>query len=146
MLKIVPVGLFMEIYLKRLISEALKLKIVKIKVNSKSTYPLDYHFRGKRVAMRPLFDNLIEELQKEIDFEYKIGKAYIGLIHTLVFAAIHIQTTKIMVEFVARKEFGSPRINKVKHFQRERWAYFVDVKESKDIDKELIDWIKQSYE
>ncbi|KKQ98017.1 MAG: hypothetical protein UT24_C0005G0036 [Candidatus Woesebacteria bacterium GW2011_GWB1_39_12] len=117
-----------------------------VKINKQSSYPLDYHFRGERVNMKPLFDDLTTKLVKEIDFEYKIGKAYIGLIHTLVFAALRIQTSKIIVEFVARKQFKSPRINKVKHFQKQRWAYFVDIKESKDIDKGLIDWIKQSYE
>jgi hypothetical protein len=119
---------------------------MKIKINRQSTFPLDYHFRGKRLGMKPLFDELILALAKKLDFEYKIGKAYIGLIHTLVFAAIRIQTEKIIVEFVARKEFKSRRFNKVKHFQKYRWAYFVDIKESKDIDKELISWVKQSYE
>ena len=117
-----------------------------IKVNKQSTYPLDYHFRGKRIAMKPLFDELITKLAKELDFEYKIGKAYIGLIHTLVFAAIRVQTEKIIVEFTIRREVKSPRINKAKHFQKQRWAYFVDIKKSEDIDKELIGWIRESWE
>lgn len=117
-----------------------------IKVNKQSTYPLDYHFRGKRAEMKPLFNELIKKIQKEIDFEYKIGKAYIGLIHTLVFTALRIQTEKIIIEFTIRKEIKSLRITKAKHFQKQRWAYFVDIKESKDIDTELIGWIKESWE
>ena len=117
-----------------------------IKINKESTLQLDYHFRGGREAMRPLFDEFIGKLSGELDFEYKIGKAYIGLIHMLVFAAFRIQTKKIIVEFVARKEFKSPRITRIIHFQKKRWAYFVNVKESEDIDRELIDWIKESYE
>ncbi|KKR57311.1 MAG: hypothetical protein UU05_C0055G0006 [Candidatus Curtissbacteria bacterium GW2011_GWA1_40_47] len=58
---------------------------LEIKINKQSTYPLDYHFRGERLAMRPLYDKLIAKLAKELSFKYKIGKAYIGLIHTLVF-------------------------------------------------------------
>src|SRR4030067_1694597 len=99
-----------------------------IKINAQSTHPLDYHFRGKRANMRSLFDELIEKLQKETYFEYKIGKAYIGLIHTLVFAATHIQTEKIIVEFVPRKEFKSPRIIKSVKFQKARWAQYVEIK------------------
>ena len=117
-----------------------------IKINKQSTHPLDYHFRGGRIKMKPLYNELIEKLSKEIDFEYKIGKAYIGLIHTLVFAAFRIQTEKIIVEFTIRREVKSPRINKAKHFQKQRWAYFVNIKDSKDIDKQLIDWIKESWE
>ena len=115
-----------------------------IKVNKQSSYPLDYHFRDKRANMKPLFDELIEKLAKEISFEYKIGKAYIGLIHTLVFVGIRIQTQKIIFEFTSRKELKSHRFNKVIHFQKQRWAYFLDIKEPKDIDKELIDWVKES--
>ena len=115
-----------------------------IKINKQSTLSLDYHFRGERIKMKPLFDELIEKLSKEINFEYKIGKAYIGLINTLVFACIRTQTQKIIFEFTSRKELKSPRFNKVLHFQKDRWAYFLDIKESRDIDKELIGWVKES--
>ena len=115
-----------------------------IKFNKQSSYSLEYHFRSERTAMKPLYDELIDKLAKEIEFEYKIGKAYIGLIHTLVFACIRIQTKKIIFEFTSRKELKSPRFNKVLHFQKDRWAYFLDIKEPKDIDKELIDWVKES--
>jgi hypothetical protein len=96
--------------------------------------------------MKPLFDELIAKLRKELDFEYKIGKTYIGLIHKLVFVGLYIQMDTIIVEFVARKVFKSPRIKKVFDSGRNRWAYFFDVKESKDINEQLLNWIKQSYE
>jgi hypothetical protein len=32
----------------------------------------------------------------------------------------------------------------VLHFQKDRWAYFLDIKSPKDIDKELIGWVKAS--
>ena len=111
-----------------------------------SEYSLDYHFGGKRINMKPLFDELIQKLRKDLDFEFKIGKAYIGLLRTLVFGALRIQTKKIIVEFVARKVIKSNRIKKVIQCGKQRWAYFVDIKESRDIDEQLINWIKQSYE
>jgi len=61
---------------------------MQIKINKASTYPLEYHFRDKRMVMKPLFDNLISKLAKEMDFEYKISKAYIGLMKTLVLPLI----------------------------------------------------------
>jgi hypothetical protein len=94
--------------------------------------------------MKPLYDELIDKLNKKVNFEYKIGKAYIGLIKTLVFAAIRIQTQKIVFEFTSRQKLKSPRFTKVLHFQKDRWAYFLDIKESKDIDKELVGWVKES--
>lgn len=69
---------------------------MKIKINKQSKFPLDYHFRGKRIAIKPLYDELVSKMARELDFEYKIGKAYIGLIQTLVFAAIRVQTQKIL--------------------------------------------------
>jgi hypothetical protein len=49
-----------------------------IPVSGQSTYPLEYHFRGARSAMRPLFDKILARLERELDFELKIGKAYVG--------------------------------------------------------------------
>ncbi len=115
-----------------------------IKINEQSSYPLDYHFRDKRIAMKPLFNELISKLAKELDFEYKIGKAYIGLIKILVFACVRVQTEKMIFEFTSRQKLESSRFKKILHFQKDRWAYFLDIRESKDIDKELIDWVKES--
>jgi len=107
-----------------------------------SEYSLGYHFRGKRINMKLLFDEFIEKLRRGLDFEFKIGKAYIGLQHRLVFGALHIQTEKIVVEFVARKVFKSPRIKKAIQCGKHRWAYFVDIKESRNIDEQLLNWVK----
>jgi hypothetical protein len=125
---------------------ATKEKTMKIKIHPDSTYMLDYHFKGRKSEMKPLFDTLIEKLSKDLDFEFKIGKTYIGLIKKLVFAAIRVQTKKLVFEFVPRKEFKSPRIVKSIRFQKERWAQYVELKEPADIDQELIDWVKFSHE
>ncbi len=117
---------------------------MQIKINKQSTYSLDSHFQGRRVVIKPIFNELISKLAKELDFEYKIGKAYIGLIKTLVFACIRIQTEKMIFEFTSRQKLESTRFNKILHFQKDRWAYFLDIKESKDIDEELINWVKKS--
>lgn len=116
------------------------------KSDNDSDFTLDDHFAGKRAVMRGVFDVLIAKLRQELAFRYRIGKSYIGLEHTLVFAAVHVQTRKIIVEFVARRVFRHPRIRKVVECGRNRWAYFVDVARAEDIDEPLIDWIRQSYE
>jgi len=120
--------------------------IMKIKIRPDSTHTLDYHFRGDRKAMKPLYDVLIGRLSREMDFEYKIGKSYIGLIKRLVFAAIRVQTKKMILEFTPRKEFKSPRIFKSVQFQKQRWAQYVEIKSIDDIDQELINWVKFSCE
>jgi hypothetical protein len=112
----------------------------KINIHPDSTVPLDTHFHGSREAMRPLFNELIEQL-KDADFQFKIGKSYIGLIRSLVFTALHIQAKKIVVEVVARKKFKSPRIVKILHFQKARWAHYVPICHIQDIDEEIIHWI-----
>jgi hypothetical protein len=117
-----------------------------IATHATSSFPLEHHFRGRRDRMRPLFDHLVAALARELDFEYKIGKTYIGLIHTLVFAAIRVQTEKLVLEFVIRQQVASPRITRVRHFQRQRWAYFVDIRDAGDIDAQLIEWVALAHE
>jgi hypothetical protein len=96
--------------------------------------------------MRPLFDKIVATLGRELDFELKIGKSYVGLLHKLVFAALHIQTRKIVAEFTLRKPISSDRIFKSKQFQKSRWAYYVKITAPEDFDTQLLDWIKESYE
>lgn len=119
---------------------------MKIKLHPDSTHTLDYHFKDKKSETKSLFDELIDKLSEELDFEFKIGKTYIGLIKKLVFAAVRVQNEKLVFEFVPRKEFKSPRIIKSVKFQKERWAQYVEIKKVEDIDQELIDWVKFSYE
>jgi hypothetical protein len=114
--------------------------------NKTAEATLAQHFRGKREEMRPLFEYLIAELKSRCQFELKVGKAYIGLKHKLVFAAIHVQTRKLVVELVARKKFDNPRIKKVIQFAPARWAHFVDVAKEEEINEQLLGWIGQSYE
>lgn len=97
--------------------------------------------------MKPLVEGILAKLEAELpDFELKIGKAYIGLLHNLVFAALHVQTKKVIVEFTSRKEVSSQRIAKSKQFQKNRWAYYVEVTTPTSFDDQLLRWIKDSYE
>lgn len=117
-----------------------------IPIHPDSKYALEYHFGKSKNHLRPLFDLLINRLSKDLKFELKIGKTYIGLINKLVFAAIYVQTRQMIFEFVPRKEFKSPRIIKTKKFQRARWAQYIKITNDADIDQELLDWVKFSYE
>lgn len=119
---------------------------MKIAIHEDSLYSLDYHFKNKKSNMRPLFEELINKLSHEMKLKLKIGKAYIGLVNKLVFAAIHIQIKKIIFEFTARQKVSSPRIIKSLKFQKARWAYYVELKDPADIDKELLNWARLSYE
>lgn len=116
------------------------------RISSQSTFPLEHHFRGARSEMKPLFNQILAKLEDELDFELKVGKTYIGLIHNLVFAALHIQAKKIIVEFTSRKEVSSQRIVKSKKFQKSRWAYYVEVTTPASFDAQLLRWVKESYE
>lgn len=123
--------------------------LTRISVPEKAKPPvpaLDFHFRGRRADMRPLFDRLIAELSKRCDFDLQIGKTYIGLKHRVVFAGLYVQTKKILVEIVVRREFKCARINKVVQFAPKRWAHFVAVQTDKDIDEQLLRWLQQSCE
>jgi predicted patatin/cPLA2 family phospholipase len=118
-----------------------------IPLSNQSTCPLEYHFRGARSAMKPLVEDILAKLEAELpDFELKVGKAYIGLLHNLVFAALHVQAKKVIVEFTSRKEVSSQRIVKSKQFQKSRWAYYVEATTPASFDAQLLRWVKGSYE
>lgn len=47
---------------------------MKVKTNPQSAYPLDYHFRGKRINMKPLFEDLIGKLNEKLILNTKSVK------------------------------------------------------------------------
>lgn len=106
---------------------------------------LDQIYAGPKAALRPIHDKLMESINKFGDFEVSPKKAYVSLRRKKQFATIGPATnTRVEVGMNMKGVKGTDRLAELPAGQM--CQYKVKVTEAKEVDKELIDWIRQAYD
>jgi len=109
--------------------------------------PIEEHFKNKE-KMKPLFNEFKETARKKIgNFRIESLPCCIHLVKNPVyaFACVYILKDRIRVSFSLNYKIKSSRITKfAKIFGS--YKYLIDFKGEREIDKELLDWIKQAYQ
>jgi len=109
-------------------------------------YKADFHFAGNKVKLKPLYDKLLEKLKSELgDFVPYAKKYYMALQSTYNFAVIHIYSDKIEVGFALEIAEHGDRVKDATNWGWSWLTHSVSIRDEKDIDDELIGWIKESY-
>ncbi len=107
-------------------------------------YPLINHFKGKPYGER-LFNELIKKL-KGLKFKIDSVHCCIHLVSTSTFCAVWVGREKINVDFRLDHEINSKRVLKSVKMSANRFLYYLEIKNAKEIDNDLISWIKESYD
>ena len=106
---------------------------------------LDQIYTGPKATLRPIHDKLMQSISKFGEFEVAPKKAYISLRRKKQFAMIGPATnTRVEVGLNMKGVKGTERLNELPAGQM--CQYKVKVTDPKEVDKELIDWIKQAYD
>jgi hypothetical protein len=114
--------------------------------HSCTVYPIEKHFKGKEGVARPLYDELKAKIRKDIGaFREESLPCCIHFVSTFTFAGVYALRDKIRIHFGLDYELKDKRIDKYSRMSANRFFYSIDVKDKKEIDKELIGWLKQAY-
>lgn len=106
---------------------------------------LDQIYSGPKATLRPIHDKLMQAINKFGEFEVAPKKAYISLRRKKQFAMIGPATnTRVEVGLNMKGAKGTDRLSELPAGQM--CQYKVKVTDAKEVDKELIDWIKQAYD
>jgi len=106
---------------------------------------LDQIYSGPKADLRPIHDKLMTAINKFGDFEISPKKAYISLRRKRQFAMIR-PPTKTRVE-VGLNMKDLPATERLLQEPPGRMCqYKVKVTDPKEVDKELIGWIRQAYD
>jgi hypothetical protein len=109
-------------------------------------FPLSQHFKGKPLG-KNLYETLIQSIKKGVaTFKIESLHCCIHLVSTFTFAAVKIYKNKIQVEFSLNKKIESKRIKRIVQTSAHRFLYYADVMNAEDIDKELIEWVREAHE
>jgi hypothetical protein len=123
-----------------------KRKFAKInQSHSCRVYPLSNHFKGKE-SSKELYDELIKKMKSIGKFRVDSVQCCIHLVKEFAFLGVYIMKDKIRVSFYLNRKIESKRIFKSAQISKKRFSYLININSKEEIDKELINWIKESYE
>ncbi|MBL7159499.1 hypothetical protein ISS85_03415 [Candidatus Microgenomates bacterium] len=114
--------------------------------HSCNAYPLKKHFEGKEQIVKQLYSEIIKKVKKEIGpFRFDSVSCCIRLVKNFAFAAVIPMKDKIRVGFTLKYLLKNSRVFKHAQISANRHNYRVEIKSKKEIDEELMNWLKQAY-
>ena len=106
---------------------------------------LDEIYTGAKAHMRPIHEKLMKEIGKFGEFEIAPKKGYVSLRRKKQFVMIGPKTnTRFEVGINAKDLTKNPRL--LEQPKGSMCNYIVNVTDAKEVDAELISWIKSGYE
>lgn len=114
-------------------------------VHSCTSYPLEKHFENKKLA-EELFLRLKKEIEKNIGpVKIESPPCCIHFVSNYTFGAVWPMKDKIRIDFRTDFKIKSKKTWKMIRMSANRYLYYLDIKDTKEIDKELIGWIRKAY-
>jgi hypothetical protein len=107
-------------------------------------YPLENHFDNKPYG-KTLFLELIQRLKTIGNVRVDSVECCIHLVSNFTFSGVWILKDKIRVSFQLDRKVKSSRFQHYLQMSPHRHLYHVEIREKKDIDTELVGWLKESY-
>jgi hypothetical protein len=96
--------------------------------------------------MRPVFDELLVRVRREIGaVEIVALPCCIHLCGTHDFLAVLPRRSRLEIRFSLRREIESPRITHATRTSSTTWKHSTDVASVRDVDDELIGWLREAY-
>jgi len=109
-------------------------------------YKIEDHFVGDRAKLRPLFDSLLEKLEKEFgELSAYAKKYYLALQSSNIFAVVQVKSKMIEVGVGLEGPETSERLHDAANWGWSWVTHFFRIRSVEDIDDEVIRWIRESY-
>ena len=104
------------------------------------------HLRGKDKIVTKIYERLIDELRKFGQLKIEPKKTSIHLGNRFGFAGVYTRKDYINLEVHLDYKLASKRASKIEQASPNRFHHTIKLASEKDIDKELITWLKQAYD
>ncbi|MHA2008537.1 MAG: DUF5655 domain-containing protein [Promethearchaeota archaeon] len=103
------------------------------------------HFKDKPIKLKKIFELLRQEVEK-------FGKVRIDSVKTTInfggksqFSVIFVMRESLKLDFLLDKKIENSRFSKVRGPTNNYYTYTIKLENLKDIDNQLINWLKESY-
>ena len=110
------------------------------------TYTEIDHLKDKEKVVTKIYERLINELQKFGQLKIEPKKTSIHLGNRFGFAGVYTRKDYINLEVHLNYKLTSKRVSKVEQASTNRFHHTIKLTSDKDVDKELLTWLKEAYE
>ena len=104
------------------------------------------HLKDKEPVVTAIYEKLIKELQKFGAIKIEPKKTSIHLGNRFGFAGVYTRKDYINLEVHLKNKLTSKRVSKVEQASSNRFHHTIKISSPKEIDKELLVWLKTAYE
>ncbi len=104
------------------------------------------HLKDKEHIVSDLYEKLIAQLKKFGPIKIEPKKTSIHLVNRFGFAGVYTRQSYIHLEVHLNYKLTSDRVLKVEQASANRFHHTIKLSSPKEIDKELLTWLKQAYE
>src|ERR1700741_4873002 len=104
------------------------------------------HLEDKDPLVTEIYERLIAELQKFGPLKIEPKKTSIHLGNRFGFAGVYTRKNYINLEVHLNHKLTSKRVSKVEQASANRYHHTIKLTSPKEIDKELLVWLKEAYE
>ncbi len=104
------------------------------------------HLQGKTPEVTVMYEKLIRELLKFGPLKIDPKKTSIHLCNRYGFAGVYTRKDYINLEVHLDYKLSSKRVTKVEQASANRFHHTIKIVSAKEIDKELLGWLKEAYE
>ena len=109
-------------------------------------HDVDFHFSGRPVVIRKIYDALISEAGKFGPVEEDPKKTSIHLNRKSAFAAVRTRHGYIWLTLKSDAPIETKRVFRSQHASANRWYSEIKLSDPADVDSELVDWLGRAYE
>ena len=103
------------------------------------------HFEGKAPVVREIYDRLIRVVKDFGPLSEEPKKTSIHIVNTTALAGVATRKDYLILTIKSDRKLTSPRIHKSEQVSARRFHHEVKLTSPKDVDSELIGWLKNAY-
>ena len=104
------------------------------------------HLKDKQQNVTDIYEKLIEELQKFGKLKIEPKKTSIHIGNRFGFAGVYTRKDYINLEIHLSHKLTSKRVKMVEQASANRFHHTIKLEKPKDVDKELLEWLKEAYD
>jgi len=103
------------------------------------------HLKGKEQIVNSIYSKLIKEVMKLGPVRIEPKKTSIHLCNRFGFAGVYTRKEYINLEIHLNHKVTGKNVSKVEQASTNRFHHTIKLTSPKDIDKELLGWLKEAY-
>ena len=104
------------------------------------------HLKDKVKIVTDIYEKLIAELQTFGQIKIEPKKTSIHLGNRFGFAGVYTRKECLNLEVHLNYKLTSDRVSKIEQGSKNRFHHTIKLSKLKDIDEELLSWLKEAYE